>query len=83
MVARLVAFAVAALIAGCNTMHGAGEDIHAGKNKVENMFSRHKDKTDQPSSTGAAPETTPPGTSATTAAPGSDTFGNSAGGTTQ
>jgi entericidin B len=43
MYLRLVAIgAAAALIAGCNTMHGAGEDIKAGEQKIENAFSKNK-----------------------------------------
>jgi predicted small secreted protein len=40
---RFVAIAIAAaFIAGCNTMHGAGEDIKAGERKVEGVFSKDK-----------------------------------------
>jgi predicted small secreted protein len=47
MVLRLAAIgAAAALIAGCNTMHGVGEDIKAGGDKIEDAFSKKKPAND-------------------------------------
>jgi predicted small secreted protein len=68
---RYVALAAAAMfIAGCNTMHGAGEDIKAGEQKVKNAFSKDKKPADNPSSSNSninTPTTPDPATSGTDA----------------
>lgn len=67
MFCRLIAIAsLAAFIGGCNTMHGAGEDIKAGGNKVKSIFSKDKSSADTPSATPApsTPDTTTSGTDA-------------------
>jgi predicted small secreted protein len=66
-----IAFAAMALIAGCNTMHGVGEDISAGGRKVEETMKKDK-------STGATSPTTTNSSSPATTAPSSP----AAGGTT-
>lgn len=33
---------IATLAAGCNTMHGAGEDISTGGEKIQNAADRNK-----------------------------------------
>src|SRR5262245_60850872 len=42
--------AAAALLAGCNTMQGAGEDIKAGARKVESAFSKDNKAATDPTS---------------------------------
>jgi len=37
-----VLLAVASLAAGCNTMHGAGQDIERGGEKIQNAADRNK-----------------------------------------
>ena len=62
--------AAAAFIAGCNTMHGAGEDIKAGEQKVKNAFSKDKKPTNDPTSSNSninTPNTPNPETSGTDA----------------
>jgi predicted small secreted protein len=67
MYLRFVAIAAAAaLIAGCNTMRGAGEDIKAGEHKIENAFSKNKKPADDTSNTNSnvnTPTTPNPATS--------------------
>lgn len=49
---RIAAIAAGiALIAGCNTMHGVGEDISAGGRKVEDVLK--KDKSSPSGTTGS------------------------------
>ena len=52
--------AMAALIAGCNTMRGVGQDIEAGGNKVEDMLKKDKSNTDGTPSTSSPDVTTSP-----------------------
>ncbi len=49
MFSKLIVIAIAcAAVAGCNTMHGAGQDIKAGEQKVKNAFSKSDfDKADK------------------------------------
>ena len=37
-----IALAAIALVAGCNTMHGIGEDVSAGGRKVEDALKKDK-----------------------------------------
>jgi predicted small secreted protein len=52
--------AVAALITGCNTMRGMGEDVKAGSEKVEDVFKKDKSSTDSGPSTPSSDVTTNP-----------------------
>ena len=42
MFRTLIAFALIAAFAGCNTMAGAGKDIERGGQKIENAAERNK-----------------------------------------
>ena len=55
---KCVAIAVAvAFIAGCNTMHGVGEDISAGGRKVEDVLKNDKKPASESSSTSSTVNT--------------------------
>ena len=57
---RFVTTAVALMfIAGCNTMHGVGEDVSAGGRKVEDVLKKDKSAGDSSGTTSTpAPATT-------------------------
>ena len=55
-----IALAAVAFIAGCNTMHGIGEDVSAGGRKVEDTLK--KDKSSPSTTTPSSPATTNPST---------------------
>lgn len=53
---RFVAIvATVAFIAGCNTMHGVGEDIDAGGRKVEDVLKKDKPASDSNVDTTSTP----------------------------
>lgn len=54
----VVVAAIAALITGCNTIRGFGEDVQAGGNKVEDVLKRDKSNTDTNPSTQSPDVTT-------------------------
>ena len=61
MITRIVLIAAAAaVIAGCNTMRGVGEDVQAGGNKVEDVLKKDKSTTDTTPSTPSSDVTTNP-----------------------
>ena len=68
---RYVAIAAAAVfIAGCNTMHGAGEDIKAGERNVEGASSKDEEPANDPTGSNRyinTPSTPNPTTSGTDA----------------
>ena len=69
MYLKLAAIVVAtALVSGCNTMQGAGEDLKAGKNKLENSFSKHKRESTESTTTPPGP-TSPTGPNPSMTAP--------------
>jgi len=83
---NFVALAAAiAFMAGCNTMHGVGEDISAGGRKVEDVLKKDKPANDSnvntpanpdPDTTGATADrmpTAPADTSASTPPSGTST----------
>lgn len=37
-----IVMAFAAFVAGCNTMHGAGQDIERGGEKIQQESNRHR-----------------------------------------
>ena len=56
-----IALAAIACVAGCNTMHGIGEDVSAGGRKVEDVLKKDKSTGDS-STTTTTPSTTTPST---------------------
>jgi predicted small secreted protein len=60
----VVIAAVAAFVAGCNTMHGVGEDISAGGRKVEDVLKKDRPAGD---SNGGTTSTPAPATSGSNA----------------
>ena len=69
---RIVAIAAAALIAGCNTMHGVGQDISAGGQKVEDVLKK-KPATETNGSNANTPATSNPVTTPEPATSGAGT----------
>ena len=68
---RFVAIAaMAAFVAGCNTMHGVGEDISAGGRKVEDVLKKDRPAGD---SNGGTTSTSTPATSGSSTGPAPDT----------
>ncbi len=55
---------VAVFASGCSTFRGAGEDLHVGKEKVENAFSKNKRESTE---SGIANPTSPTGPNPATA----------------
>ena len=69
-----IAIAAIAFIAGCNTMHGVGEDVSAGGRKVEDVLKKDKStgSSSTTTTTPSSPATTGPSTDGS-ATPPSDT----------
>jgi len=68
MMSYRFAIAAAAIVcmAGCNTMHGIGEDVSAGGKKVEDVLKKDKSTGSSSTTTGNSSTTTTPSSSSTT-----------------
>ncbi len=76
-----IALAAIACVAGCNTMHGVGEDISAGGRKVEDVLKKDK-STGSSSTTTTTPSTPSSPTSSGTTTPSDSSMSRSPSSTT-